>query len=145
MIVLDTSVLSELMKQAHERNPGVAAWVDAMPRKTVFTTSVAIAEILVGVGLLDDGKRQSTLRAAFTRIAATIFPGRILPFDESAARLYAELLIDRRRRGRSVRPLDLQVLAIAKSHSMTVVTRNVSDFAGAGVEIIDPWTASSSS
>lgn len=143
MIVLDTNVLSEMMKPAPERNPGVIAWIDAMPRKNVFTTSVTIAELLVGIRLLDKGKRRSALQAAFDRIAATVFPGRILPFDEDAAHVFPDIVIDRRRRGRSIKLPDLQILAIAKSRSMAVVTRNVSDFSGAGVEIIDPWTVSS--
>lgn len=139
MIVLDTNVLSELMKQIPNRDPAVAAWVDALSEETVFTTSVSIAEILVGVELLDDGKRKKTLRAAFDRITATVFPRRILPFDDAAAYAYADLLVHRRKRGRSIKPLDLQILAIAKCHSMAVATRNVSDFEGAGVEVFNPW------
>lgn len=144
MIVLDTNVLSELTKDAARRHAAVVAWVDALPEDTVFTTSVSIAELLVGIGLLDDGKRKAALRAAFERITATVFPHRVLPFDEAAAHVYADLLIDRRRRGRGTAALDLQILAIAKSRSMAVATRNVSDFEGAGIDVFDPWTASRS-
>jgi predicted nucleic acid-binding protein len=144
VIVLDTNVVSELMKPAPLRADSVFAWVRARPLTTVFTTTVTLAEVLVGIGLLPEGRRKRSLHAGLERIAATVFPGRLLPFDDAAARLYAELFVVRRKRGLSTKSLDLQILAIAKSRSMAVATRNVADFEGAGIDVFDPWTASRS-
>lgn len=138
MILLDTSVVSELMKSAPE--PAVMAWINAIPGATVFVSAVTRAEILYGVALVPDGKRRQGLaRAAYTAFE-TYFRGRILPFDSEAAEAFAELAAGRCQAGRPISQADAQIAAIARSRGADLATRNVPDFEGCGVEIINPWT-----
>lgn len=141
MIVLDTNVLSELMKPAERRSGAVVNWMREQPAETVFTTTITLAEILAGIAIVPAGKRKQDMQAVAERIFATIFSGRILPFDESAARLYAEIITLRRKAGVSTEPLDIQIAAIARARGMAVATRNVSDFEDADIEVIDPWSS----
>jgi predicted nucleic acid-binding protein len=139
MIVLDTNVVSELMKAAPD--PAVLAWIDAMPMASVFLSAVSQAEILYGVALVPAGKRQQgLLRAARTAFEA-YFRGRVLPFDSAAAEAYAEIAASRRQAGRPIAQADAQIAAIARSRGAELATRNVPDFDGCGVEIINPWGA----
>lgn len=141
MIVLDTNVLSELMKPAERRSAAVVNWMREQPAETVFTTTITLAEILAGVAIVPAGKRKKDMQAVAERIFATIFSGRVLPFDESAARLHAEIITLRRKAGVSTEPLDIQIAAIARARGMAVATRNVSDFEDADIEVIDPWSS----
>ena len=137
MIVLDTNVVSELMKSAPE--PSVLAWIDAMPAATVFVSAITRAEILYGIALVPEGKRRDRLeRAAHTAFEA-YFRGRILPFDSEAADAFAPLAAGRRQAGRPISQPDAQIVAIARSRGAELATRNVPDFEGCGVEIINPW------
>ena len=135
VIVLDTNVLSELMKP--EPDPTVAAWISARPATSLFTTTVTQAEILYGLQLLPLAKRRS--RPAVGDMFATDFAGRFLPFDQAAAQAYAEIAASRRRAGRPIAPFDAQIAAIARSRDAGVATRNVVDFEGCSIEVIDPW------
>ena len=139
MIVLDTNVVSELMKSAPE--PAVMAWIDAIPGATLFLSAVTQAEILYGVALVPEGKRREGLALAARTAFETYFRGRILPFDSEAAEAFAELAAGRRRAGRPISQADAQIAAIARSRGAVLATRNVPDFEGCGVEIVDPWGA----
>jgi predicted nucleic acid-binding protein len=139
MIVLDTNVVSELMKSAPE--PAVMAWIDAIPGATLFLSAVTQAEILYGVALVPEGKRREGLALAARNAFETYFRGRILPFDSEAAEAFAELAAGRRRAGRPISQADAQIAAIARSRGAALATRNVPDFEGCGVEIVDPWGA----
>jgi len=137
MIVLDTNVVSELMKAAPE--PAVLAWINALPMPSVFVSAVSQAEILYGVALVPAGKRQEgLLRAAHTAFE-TYFRGRVLPFDSEAAEAYADIAAGRRQTGRPITQADAQIAAIARSRGAELATRNVPDFDGCGVEIVNPW------
>ena len=136
MIVLDTNVLSEEMKPAPQ--PAVHDWLSRQNPLDLFTTSVTEAEIIYGVTILPDGKRKRELDAAAQRILA-LFAGRILPFDSAAAREFALIVVDRRRAGRPIEDFDAQIASITRSRGMTLATRDVHDFAGIGVQLIDPW------
>jgi len=139
MIVLDTNVVSELMKESPE--PAVMAWTDAIPGATMFLSAVTQAEILYGVALVPEGKRRQGLALAARTAFETYFRGRILPFDSEAAEAFAELAAGRRRAGRPISQADAQIAAIARSRGAVLATRNVPDFEGCGVEIVDPWGA----
>jgi toxin FitB len=137
VIVLDTNVLSEMMRP--EPDSMVAAWISARPASSLFTTTVTQAEILYGLGLLLSGRRRAGLEAAASEMFATDFAERVLPFDQAAAQAYAEIALARRRAGRPITQFDAQIAAIARSRDAGVATRNVADFAGCGIGVIDPW------
>ena len=139
MIVLDTNVVSELMRSAPE--PAVMAWINGIPDATVFVSAITQTEILYGVALVPDGKRRQGLAQAARTAFETYFRGRILPFDSDAAEAFAELAAGRRAAGRPISQADAQIAAIARSRGAELATRNVPDFEGCGVVVIDPWRA----
>ena len=139
MIVLDTNVISELMRvtPAHP----VLAWMALQQPDDLFTSSINVAEILYGIELLPKGKRRDgLLHEAHTTFART-FAGRILSFDERAARAFSVLVAGRRLRGRPIQIADGQIVAIAKANDATLATRNVGDLEGCGVKLVNPWEA----
>jgi toxin FitB len=138
MIVLDTNVLSEVMKTTPAQ--AVAEWMLREQRTSLFTTAVSEAEIRFGIAILPDGKRKRDLEAAALRVLE-LFAGRILPFDSSAAREFARIVADRQRLGRPIEDFDAQIAAITLSRGMTLATRNLADFADTGVALNDPWTS----
>jgi toxin FitB len=140
MILLDTNVVSELMKSAPE--PAVMDWINAIPGATVFLSAVTQAEILFGVALVPEGRRRDGLAQAARTAFETYFRGRILPFDSEAAEAFAVLAAGRRHAGRPISQADAQIAAIARSRGAALATRNVPDFEGCGVEVVDPWGAS---
>jgi len=137
VIVLDTNVLSELMKPAPDAK--VVAWMAAEAAPTLYTTSITQAEILHGLMLLPRGRRRNALEAAATSMFAEDFSGRILGFGPEAAPRYAQIASDRRRAGRPISHFDGQIAAIARVAGAALATRNVSDFEGCGVTLVDPW------
>ncbi|NKM13637.1 PIN domain-containing protein [Rhizobium laguerreae] len=137
MIVLDTNVISELLTPAP--NVGAIEWLGAQHPLSVFTTAITEAEILYGLRLLPHGRRRSDLEAAVLPIFNEDMSGRVLPFDRDAADVYA-IITDRRKAGRPIRQFDAQIAAIAISRGASLATRNVSDFEGIGLQIINPWT-----
>ena len=139
MVVLDTNVVSELMREVPQ--PEVVAWVDAREGRDVFVTAITEAEVRTGIAILPGGRRQLALSNAADRFFTELFPNRVLPFDASAARMYAEITAERRAAGRPIGQLDCQIAAIARCHGAALATRNVGDFQGIGVEVMNPWTA----
>ncbi|MEA2727255.1 MAG: toxin FitB [Acetobacteraceae bacterium] len=139
MFVLDTNVLSAVM--GSQPVPEVAAWVSAQPEELLFTVSVCQAEILAGIEILPDGRRRRILEAAARAIFDDDFDGRILPFDATAAGLYAELFAARKQAGRSTATADLMIAAVARTCGAHMVTRDVSGFEGCGLTLINPWEA----
>ena len=137
MIILDTNVLSELMKASP--HDAVIRWVTAQPASSLYITSVTQAEILHGIMLLAAGKKRSAIQEAAESMFSEDFGGRILAFDSAAARPYASVASERRRAGRPISQFDAQIAAIAQSARAAIATRNVDDFDGCGVKVIDPW------
>lgn len=137
MIILDTNVLSELMKPAPAES--VMRWMAAQPATSLYTTSITQAEILHGIMLLPAGKRRSAFESAANAMFRGDFAGRILPFGSDAAAPYARIAAERRRAGRPISHLDAQIAAIGRSTGATIATRNVSDYEGCGVKLINPW------
>ena len=137
MIVLDTNVISELMRSNPEQ--AVLTWLDARSVNSLFVTTITEAEILTGIALLPDGRRRHGLVEASQSVFAALFGGRILAFDSNAAHAYAKIFAQRHTSGRPISQADCQIAAIACSRDATIATRNVSDFEGVEVELINPW------
>lgn len=138
MTVLDTNVLSEIM--AASPSEAALAWVSGRRRvDTLFITTITVAEILYGIELLAPGKRRDKLSAEAEAMFAEDFAGRILAFDEHAARLFSQIAAERRRRGRPIAALDAQIAAIAQVHGALLATRNIADFEGCGLRLVNPW------
>ena len=141
MIILDTNVISELM--APSPAGPVERWVSVRSATSLYTTSVTQAEILFGVRLLPKGKRRDRIESAADVLFDKVFADRLLSFSSDAARAYARIAADRRRRGKPISVLDAQIAAIARVAGASLATRNVVDFEGCGVELVDPWTQGS--
>ena len=137
MFVLDTNVVSELMRAAPE--PAVEAWVAQQRAADMYFTAIGEAELRYGVAIMPAGRRRDALTAAVDGLIREDFGGRVLPFDSAAARAYAEIAAARRSAGRPVSQADCQIAAIALTRGFAVATRNVPDFADMGIEIADPW------
>jgi toxin FitB len=138
MIVLDTNVLSEVLRPAPQ--PSVLDWLANQPRASLFTTDITRGEILYGIRLLSDAKRQRALWDAVRRIFSEDFAGQVLSFDNDAADLYAEIAASRRIAGKPISRFDAMIVAMARSRGASLATRNVKDFADCGVDVVDPWT-----
>ena len=137
MTVLDSNVVSEGLKPVPSEV--VLDWLAAQISSEVFTTSITLAEVLYGVEALPHGKRRTRLLEAVEKIFALEFTGRILPFDEDAARAYATIVASRNAAGRPISQLDAMIAAIARTHRATVATRNIADFEDCGIQLVDPW------
>jgi len=138
VIILDTNVISEALKPLP--SGAVLRWLAAQTPSAVFTTTITLAEVLYGVEALPPGRRRTRLLAAVEKMFAEGFEGRILPFDEDAARVFASLVASRDRAGRPISQFDAMIAAIARSHRAAVATRNTADFDRCGISVIDPWT-----
>ncbi|MGJ3264152.1 MAG: type II toxin-antitoxin system VapC family toxin [Salinarimonas sp.] len=136
MVLLDTNVVSEAVKP--EPHPSVRAWLDAQSAETLFLASITVAELLFGIGALPDGRRKHMLAARIDRLLAE-FAGRVLPFDTSAARFYADLAVKARAAGMGFPTPDGYIAAIAAAHGFAVASRDTSAFNAAGLMVIDPW------
>jgi toxin FitB len=140
VIVLDTNVLSELMRPLP--SPAVLAWARVQDPERMYTTAVCEAELLFGIALLADGRRRDALTRAVEAILGTVLGGRVFPFDRAAASMYGELAAQSRRSGRPVGVPDLQIAAIARArNAKAIASRNTQHFTDCGLRVIDPWTA----
>ena len=137
MFVLDTNVVSELMRSAPAAP--VLVWMDERPARSLFITAVTEAEVRTGIALLPQGARRRALANAAEQTLDGLFGGRVLPFDSRAARTFADIFSACRAVGRPIAQADCQIAAIAGSRDMAVATRNVRDFVDTGVETVDPW------
>lgn len=137
--LLDTNVLSELLRARPDA--AVLAWVAAQPAASLFVSAVTQAEMLLGARLLPVGKRRQQLETALEAMFGEDFAGRQLPFDAACASPYADLVAARQRAGRPVSQFDAQIAAIARNNRLRLATRNVSDFEGCGIALVNPWQA----
>ncbi|MEI6701812.1 MAG: type II toxin-antitoxin system VapC family toxin [Actinomycetota bacterium] len=138
MIVVDTNVVSELMRAEPERS--VVAWVKRQDPFNLRISAVTVAEVLYGIERLADGQRKNTLRFAAEGLFAQ-FADEVLPFDAEAAAIYAEIVNHRDRQGMPMSGFDAQIAAICRVHDAALSTRNERDFSDVGVELINPWVA----
>ena len=139
MIVLDTNIVSEMMRPAPEAL--VVAWLTSQAASGLFTTALTQAEVLYGLTLLPEGRRREELFAAARPIFDEDLSGRILPFDSHAALIYPDIVAGRRQAGRPISQVDAQIASIARSRGARLATRNVRDFEDCGLVLVDPWTA----
>ena len=137
MIVLDTNVLSEALRP--QPSSQVLRWLASQEPVAVYITTITLAEVLYGIEVLPAGKRRSRLAAAVDKVFAEQFAGRILPFDEEAARLFPPIVAGRDAAGRPISQFDAMIASIARSRRATVATRNTADFERCGVRIVNPW------
>ena len=137
MIILDTNVISEPLRTNAE--PHVQAWLDEQAAETLFLTATSLSELLLGIEMLPQGKRQDGLGAGLAKLLVRLFGPRILPFDDQAAALYARLVARARSNGKAISVSDGQIAAIAALHGFKVATRDTSPFVAAGLSVIDPW------
>ncbi|MGH9418126.1 MAG: type II toxin-antitoxin system VapC family toxin [Terriglobales bacterium] len=138
MIILDTNILSELMRPLPA--PEVTQWLDGLDEMRLVSTAITAWELLYGESLLPHGRRRQRL-ARDIQALLTEFAGRWMPFDVDAAREAADIQASCRRTGRPMEPRDLTIAAIARSRGATLATRNLRHFSGLGVELINPWAA----
>ena len=139
MIILDTNVISELMKATPDQH--VVAWLDRQDAMMLFTTSITIAEIIYGLDVLPPGKRRDYLDAAFNQVLTEAFKHRVLIFDEPAAHIYGKLMGRRKAAGHPLSVLDGQIAAIARAHQMSLATRNTRDFIDCELNLMNPFEA----
>jgi toxin FitB len=140
MIILDTNVLSELMRA--NPSPRVSAWVAQQSAGELCTTSITEAEIFYGIELLAKGKRREQLLAAADAVFSEDLAGRVFGFDGDAARAFSKIAARRRGLGKPISHADAQIAAIAQVRRAKLATRNVADFQDCGIAVIDPWTTS---
>ncbi|MGY3450723.1 PIN domain-containing protein [Bradyrhizobium sp. USDA 4353] len=142
MILLDTNVISELLRPVPSRE--VVSWLDANFAGSAIS-SITIFELGAGLAMLDAGKRKDALENAITRTVRR-FGSRIYAFDTAAAHAAAALLAEARARGLALHQIpnklaDLQIAGIAMAYGLDLATRNVGDFGGLGIKLINPWSA----
>lgn len=137
MFLLDTNVVSEFMRE--RPHPSVLRWLDNRLERDLFVTAVTQAKVLTGIAIMPAGQRREGLATAADRAFNGMFADRVLPFDRSAAHAYARITAARRQAGRPISQADCQIAAIAVARGGTVVTRNVRDFEGIEIAVVNPW------
>ena len=136
MIIVDTNVISELMRPTPE--PDVVLWLAEQDAGELQVTAITLAEIAYGVERLPVGRRKATVRDT-AREAMTAFRGRVIPFDEAAVPHYARIVSEREQSGRPMDAFDGQIAAICAAHDARLATRNTKDFDGTGITVLNPW------
>ena len=137
MIVLDTNVLSELMRP--EPDTLVLAWANGLDPEDIAITAMNEAEILHGLARLPAGRRQQALRQSWEELMAALFGGQALPFSSAAAHWYGELVSRRERSAKPISTADAVIAATTLAHGAQLATRNTSDFEAIGLELVNPW------
>ena len=137
MIILDTNVVSEVLKPSPD--PNVIAWVDAQDAAGITITAITAAELRAGVALLPRGRRKTAVAARVEAVLEGTFADYVLPFDVDSSGHYAAVLAARRRVGRPISALDAQIAAICLQHDAVLATRHTGDFARTGARLVDPW------
>ena len=137
MILLDTNIVSEIMRPKPSQN--VLHWLNYHSDDSLLISSITIAEICYGLRILPMGQRRSTLETKFEQFVAEGFDGRIIGFDEAAARTYAKIMGLRKEIGHPMSLPDGQIAAIAQVNQFILATRNVDDFEKCGLELVNPF------
>jgi predicted nucleic acid-binding protein len=137
VILVDTNVWSELTKKQPSEN--VRRW-EAGNATRLWLSAIVLAEFRAGVVLMPEGRKRTALETQIEAIV-DVYQDRLLPFDERVTPYYGRVLLSARRSGKPIMAADAMIAATALAHDMRVATRDANDFAGAGVELINPWTA----
>jgi predicted nucleic acid-binding protein len=138
MIVLDTNVLSALMRT--EPDSAVVSWLDRQSPESIWTTAVTVLEVKFGLELLAEGRRRQHLESAFAQMLRQDLQDRVLPFDQAAAEEAARLAARRQRNGRSVDFRDTEIAGIVLARRATLATRNRRHFEDLEIDLVDPWS-----
>ncbi len=138
MIVLDTNLVSEPLKP--KPDAAVLAWLDRQAPETLYLTTIALAELQAGIETLPAGKRRTELQAATTELVAQ-FEDRVLSFDQDSAHAFGRVCAGAQAAGNPIHFADCAIAAITLSRGFVLATRNVRDYKGAGIELINPWDA----
>lgn len=136
MIVLDTNVVSEGLRPSPDKH--VSAWLDTIELSKVRISVVTAAEMLKGVFLLPHGRRREDLQERVDT-ALAFYNGRVLGIDSREAPYFADIMGSRARSGRPIGSMDAWIAATCRRHDVPLVTRNVKDFEGTGIAVINPW------
>ncbi len=137
MILLDTSVVSEPLRQAPETS--VIEWIDAQLLETLYLSAITVAELRAGVALLPSGKRRTGLHESLEKRVLPLFTGRVLPFDQGCTQAYAKLMTRAQKAGVAIAAADGYIAAIAATNRFSVATRDTRPFEAAGTSVINPW------
>jgi toxin FitB len=140
MILLDTNVVSALMRLSHE--PVVAKWLAEQVLDRLFVTSPTIFEIRFGIEMKPAGKRKRALEASYREIVVGLLADRVVNFDATAAASAGHIYALQKRRGRNIAIPDCQIAGISSALGAPLATRDINDFSDLGIKLIDPWTAS---
>jgi predicted nucleic acid-binding protein len=137
VIVLDTNVVSALMLRTPDRS--VVRWLDRQPAESVWTTSITVFEVWFGLELLAKGRRRTALEAAFLSVLREDFEGRVLDFDEEAARCAATMAAAGKRDDHPTEIRDIEIAGIVLARRAVLATRNAKHFDRLGIALVDPW------
>ncbi|MBH0053000.1 type II toxin-antitoxin system VapC family toxin [Salinibacterium sp. SWN139] len=137
MIVLDTNVISELVKPAPSQQ--VIEWIDAQDSAGLVITALTAAEVRAGVALLPDGRRKQDVGVRMESLLTETFAGFVLAFDIDSSDHYADIVASRSRAGRPISTFDAQIAAVCRQHDAVLATRNTADFTDTGVSLLNPW------
>ena len=137
MIVLDTNVVSELVRPAP--STVVMAWLDAQDSSDLVITALTAAEVRTGVALLPDGHRKQDIGLRMESLLTQTFAHFVLAFDIDSSAFYAQIVAARQRSGQPISTVDAQIASVCRQHEATLATRNISDFTATGIELINPW------
>jgi toxin FitB len=139
MIILDTNVISALMRRAADEK--VVAWLDTQPRASIWTSAVTLMEISFGLQIMPLGRRRSLLMSAFEKMLISQIGERIATFDAEAARRASELMAVRYKDGRQVELRDAMIAGIALARHAALATRNTAHFQDVEISVINPWAS----
>ena len=139
MILLDTNVISELARLSPE--PAVENFLRLQPPESGFTSAICEAEIRYGLARLAPGRSREDLTRRVLQFLADAFPGQILPFDSACVALYGEIRANRGAAGKPIAVADGMIAATAGVHGAMLATRNIADFEGSGIQLVNPWAA----
>ena len=139
MIILDTNLVSEPLKP--KPDAAVLAWLDRQAPETLYLTTITVAELQAGIETLPAGKRRTALREATAEIIVQ-FEGRVLSFDQDSAHAFGRVFAGTQAAGNPIHFGDCAIAAIAIRRGFVLATRNVRDYKGAGIELINPWVQS---
>ena len=138
IIVLDTNVLSEPLRLQPSR--AVEAWAASMDPALLYTTAITVGELCYGIARLPEGRRRDGLKAGIDAALAALGAGHVLPYDQAAAQVLGDIIVERERVGRPIQRADAQIAAICRYAGAALATRNTVDFENLGLDLIDPWS-----
>ena len=120
-------------------DPRVIDWLNAQATETIYLSAVSLAELLLGIAVLLEGRGKIDLASSLAERAEKLFGSRLLPFDAPSASAYAVIVNQARNAGRTIGVADGFIAGIAFAHGLTVATRDVTPFIGTGISVINPW------